>query len=200
MSGWISLASQILSFLGFLLLSLGLLRSKQRIQDETRTYWGYNPFSLNYAIADRPAIFWGLIFTLTGFGIGIVDSLSVNFPMITGGVWYLSIIVFLFSWLLVIGIGSLQERLHDNFRQQHFYDSLLRDIRSKLAAFDRDRLTLEKLSDEGKKSYIKEAALQIEQKYASNVNEKYRKIVLDSVELIKQDNGPDPPSLVIAHP
>ncbi len=61
------------NFAGSLLLGLGMIRSKDRIEKESKTYWGSNPYAKKFFSTDRVIGFFGVGLLAIGFLLQFVS-------------------------------------------------------------------------------------------------------------------------------
>lgn len=125
----LNLASLILTFLGTVLLSIGLLRSRQQIEDESSTYYGFNPFVKANMSDEQRVILPGFLLLITGFAFQIaiqIPGLPTHSDwsealMIGSAITLAGIVVFL------VFIRSLEEK-RKRQHQVKYVKSLLRDL------------------------------------------------------------------------
>jgi len=63
------------NFLGSLILGLGMIRSKDRIEKESGTYWDGNPYSKKFFYTDRKVGLAGMILLSLGFLLQFVSGI-----------------------------------------------------------------------------------------------------------------------------
>ncbi|MFA5995572.1 MAG: hypothetical protein WCW27_01275 [Patescibacteria group bacterium] len=125
----LNLFSIATSFIGSIFLSLGLIKSKQQIEDETGTYFGHNPYLKEYVLSDQK-------FILLGFHLLII-SFAFQFAMAIP--WFPEVSKLLDTILLGIvlslsGVLSLlvyqryvyrhHETKRQNLHKKHLYHQL----------------------------------------------------------------------------
>ena len=72
----LSLIGDLLSFIGTILLSAGLIKSKEEISDVNASYWDYNPYTTYYDLNSQKYYRIGFRLLITGFSI--VASIDVG--------------------------------------------------------------------------------------------------------------------------
>lgn len=65
-----------LGFVGSVLLSIGLVKSRQQIDDETGSYWGQNPFLRENILGERKLVIIGFIALLAGFAFQLSTTIT----------------------------------------------------------------------------------------------------------------------------
>ena len=72
---YLSLAGLFFAFVGSIILGLGMIRSKDRIEKESGTYWDGNPFTAHFYHLDRKIGLWGMASLSFGFLVQILSIL-----------------------------------------------------------------------------------------------------------------------------
>lgn len=69
----LNLIGLILNFLGSIIFGLGMIRSKDRIEKESGSYYNGNPYAKKFFYADRKIGLWGIILLAIGFLLQLIS-------------------------------------------------------------------------------------------------------------------------------
>ncbi len=115
----------ILGFIGSILLSVGLLKSREAAIDEETPFWGKNPFKMQDILASRNLAMWG--FSL--FVAGIATTTMVELAKIANiqtvfGVAMGSLALTFFGWLVILLVMQQKSSAHIRHKNAHFRKAL----------------------------------------------------------------------------
>jgi len=71
MEAWFDIIGGSLGFIGSVILSAGLLKTKEQIRDENKAYFNQNPYTTDAAISSQPYYVGGFLSIIAGFAIVI---------------------------------------------------------------------------------------------------------------------------------
>lgn len=118
-----------MGFIGTIIFSAGLIKSKQQILDENASYWYANPFTLKAELRSQPYYVIGIGFIITGFATSIagnVTELLEHYQLLIS-----LLIVFSISMLGFFGMSVFyivqsknHQRNYVDHRKKVFYNSL----------------------------------------------------------------------------
>ncbi|HSX42721.1 MAG TPA: hypothetical protein VLF59_01410 [Candidatus Saccharimonadales bacterium] len=117
----INFVGLVLGFIGSVLLSAGLLKSKEAAIDEETPFWGENPFKMRGVLTSRSLALWGFALFVAGFattamvGLAGIIHLKSMFGVIAG-----SLALTFFGWLLVALIMQQKALAHKSHKNAHF--------------------------------------------------------------------------------
>jgi len=133
----LSLVGLLASFVGSVLLSVGLIKTEQEVRDEEQPYWGVNPFRLKGALSSRKSSVAGFALVISGFATELVTGLfSVfDYQSLLGAVGF-SIALSFGGWLLTIWFVGSRLSKHVKSKQDHHQDSLTQVVKSLIKNYD----------------------------------------------------------------
>jgi NADH:ubiquinone oxidoreductase subunit 3 (subunit A) len=73
---WFDIIGVTLGFVGSVIFSAGLIKSKEQIRDENQSYWGGNPFTTSAALSSQPYYIVAFILIITGFAVTLGGMLG----------------------------------------------------------------------------------------------------------------------------
>ncbi len=73
---WFDIVAATMGFIGSIIFSAGLIKSKQQILDENTSYWNENPFTLKAELRSQPYYVIGIGFIIAGFATSIAGNIS----------------------------------------------------------------------------------------------------------------------------
>ena len=76
---WFSIAAATLGFIGSIIFSAGLIKSRQQILDENETYFNGNPFTTKAELRSQPYYIVGIGFIIAGFASSISGEIGKIF-------------------------------------------------------------------------------------------------------------------------
>lgn len=76
---WFDIAAATMGFIGSIIFSAGLIKSKQQILDENTSYWNKNPFTLKAELRSQPYYIVGIGLLIAGFSISIAGDVAGMF-------------------------------------------------------------------------------------------------------------------------
>ena len=122
----INFVGLVLGFIGSVLLSAGLLKSKEAAIDEETPFWGENPFKVRDVLTSRSLALWGFALFVAGFattamvGLAGIIHLKSVFGVITG-----SLALTFFGWLVIVLIMQQKALAHKSHKNAHFKKALV---------------------------------------------------------------------------
>lgn len=126
---WYNIIAASMGFIGTIIFSAGLIKSKQQILDENASYWYANPFTLKAELRSQPYYVIGIGFIITGFATSIagnVTELLEHYQLLIS-----LLIVFSISMLGFFGMSVFyivqsknHQRNYVDHRKKVFYNSL----------------------------------------------------------------------------
>lgn len=102
----LNLVGLVMGYLGSIMLSVGILRSKQEVIDEEKPFWGPNPFKMRSTLNSRLLGFAGLAALVAGFAITTVANAFINI-LDVDNVWQALIII---AFLVAIAYSIILRR------------------------------------------------------------------------------------------
>jgi len=72
--GHLNIIGLVFNLLGSLILGFGMIRSKERIEKESTSYWDGNPYTKKYFYTDKKIGLWGIGFLLIGFLLQVISN------------------------------------------------------------------------------------------------------------------------------
>lgn len=76
---WFNIIGTTLGFLGSIIFSAGLIKSKEQIHDENRSYYGSNPYTEKAELTSQPYYIAAFVMLISGFAIALGGSLGEEF-------------------------------------------------------------------------------------------------------------------------
>ncbi len=115
----------ILGFIGSVLLSAGLLKSKEAAIDEETPFWGRNPFKIQDVLASRNLSLWGFSLFVAGFATTAMVELAniVNIKSVFS-VAAASLALTFFGWLVIALTMQKKSSEHVRHKNAHFRKAL----------------------------------------------------------------------------
>jgi|GEM_PF-2165405 len=125
---WFDVVGNSLAFIGSVILSADLLKSREQVQDENATYFDANPYTTKSGLESIPAYLLAFFLIVTGFAVtlggnigeatslGLFDSILISFMTAFGG------------YLVIVLIYRLNSRRHRiakaKLKVRVFYESV----------------------------------------------------------------------------
>lgn len=140
----LNLIGLLAGFVGTVLLSAGLVKSEEQALDESKPYWGSNPFLEKAALASRKLALAGLSSIVASFAIsasiGANRLLHLTYPLPLAAI--LSLALTLMGWLALILFLQISAGRHIRHRQAHYrvvlHEAILGQIRQ-INQFNKDQ-------------------------------------------------------------
>lgn len=122
----------VLGYLGSIMLSVGILKSRQEVIDEEKPFWGPNPFRIRSTLGSRILGFSGMIALVAGFATTTVANAFIYLIRIRD-VWLAILVIMallLFAYAIIFGALYAKKRAHINAKNKYYYHELLDTIRA----------------------------------------------------------------------
>jgi len=117
----INFVGLILGFVGSVLLSVGLLKSKEAAVDEETPFWSKNPFKIRDVLTSRNFALWGLSLFVAGSATTtMVEFASIANIQTVFGVAMGSLALTFFGWLVIALIMQRKSSAHISHKNTHF--------------------------------------------------------------------------------
>lgn len=124
--GIINLIGLALGFVGSVLLSAGLLKSKEAAVDEETPFWGENPFKVRDVLVSRNLALWGFLLFVAGFATtAMVEFASMANIKTVFGVAAGSLALTFLGWLVILLLMQRKSSSHIEYKNAHFRKALL---------------------------------------------------------------------------
>ncbi|MGB4956993.1 MAG: hypothetical protein WBO49_00925 [Candidatus Saccharimonas sp.] len=126
---WFDIIAATMGFVGSIIFSAGLIKSKQQILDENTSYFDENPFTLKAELRSQPYYVVGIGFIITGFAMSIAGSIAENlhyYQVLVSILIAVSISMLGFFGMAVFYIlqSKSHQRNYVSYRKKIFYSSL----------------------------------------------------------------------------
>jgi hypothetical protein len=127
----LNLIGLVLGYLGSILLSAGLIKSKEEVIDEEKPFWGPNPFRIRSTLRSRQLGFMGVALLVAGFAISTVAAAFENVLHIDSVGFALAVIVALiaFAYGVVLLALRAKKRAHISARNRYYFNELIHEVR-----------------------------------------------------------------------
>lgn len=172
----LNLVGLVLGYLGSILLSAGLIKSKEEVIDEEKPFWGPNPFRIRSTLRSRQLGFMGVALLVAGFATSTVAAAFENVLDVDNVGLALAVIVVLiaFAYGVVLLALRAKKRAHVNARSRYYFNELIREVRNLRHQYQKEPFaaTKDRSFDELKKHCTQTLA-----KYAPSLDQEGKKHV-----------------------
>lgn len=115
----------VLGFIGSVLLSAGLLKSREAAIDEETPFWGKNPFKIRDVVASRNLALWGFSLFVAGFATtAMVELANIAQIKTVFGVAMGSVALTSLGWLAIFLLMQQKSSAHRRHKHAHFRKAL----------------------------------------------------------------------------
>ncbi|MFH0853159.1 MAG: hypothetical protein V1853_02025 [bacterium] len=182
-------------FVGSALLSFSLIKSHQQIEDETKGFFGQNPFAAVNLIAERKITRFGLGLMVTGFALLFSTTLAETVDTGWGEALIFGVVLGASGLLLLYLFSVLKEQRHRRIHRQ-YYRSELRNQLLKL----RDELAQKDTHSTRAFRNWKKASLPLLQDYENNITlDLWEKLQSGMIDRLPRQTNPDKTKRFITH-
>ncbi|MEK7561744.1 MAG: hypothetical protein AAB541_02680 [Patescibacteria group bacterium] len=127
----------VLGFVGSVLLSAGLLMSREAAIDKETPFWGENPFKIKDVLASRNLALWGFSLLIAGFATtAIVGFARIASIQTIFGVAAASLGLTFLGWLLMLLTLQAKTTSHLLHKSSHFRKALVERLKLQIKSLE----------------------------------------------------------------
>lgn len=121
----------VLGYAGSIMLSVGILKSRQEVIDEEKPFWGPNPFRIRSTLSSRTLGFAGMVSLVAGFAVTTVANaflylLKINDPLLA---LLVIVALLIFAYAIIFGALYAKKQAHITAKHRYYYHELVDTIR-----------------------------------------------------------------------
>lgn len=127
----LNLIGLVMGYLGSIMLSMGLFKSKQELIDEEKPFWGPNPFKMRSTMRSHWLGVAGVAFLVAGFAtttVAIAFSTVLRIDNVNLAMSVIALLIVTAYSIILLALKA-KKRAHLDAKSRYYFNELIKEVR-----------------------------------------------------------------------